>query len=256
MIYNASNISILVNLFKKEIKARHAGSVLGVLWSLFTPLSSVLVYTLVFKFIFQVNDPKFLLHLIFGLMNWQIFTSIFLQSPGWMLNNSSILKQINFPRMLIPFSYVGISLYYWLFFFGICFILYPFLGGEYTWALSVYPIYLVLFIGFIFGISLIFSLLAVTMRDLTYLIETLAPILMWLCPILWTSELLTGRKELTIVMYSNPFAVYMRAFESITYYNQFPSFGDTIAALVLTSLSLLFGVWFFRKHSRTVTEHF
>lgn len=253
---NSSSFSILVNLIKKEIHARHAGTILGALWSLFNPLSMIIVYTIVFKYIFQTNDPKFLLHLVTGLLHWQLFTNIFMRSPEWMIGNASILKKVNFPRMIVPLSGLFLGLYYWSFFFILCFILYPLLGGDYTFALSVYPLFLILFVLFCFGISLIISVLTITMRDLKYLIDTLSPILMWLLPILWTSDLLKGRRALSFFIYLNPLGVFFRSFERILYYNSAPSLSDSIAALALTISALLIGIPFFRKRSRLITEYF
>ena len=65
---------LFVSMLRREVRQRYKGSVLGILWSLVTPLVMMVAYTLVFSLIFTTvpfaHYPAFLLT---GLSVWVFF---------------------------------------------------------------------------------------------------------------------------------------------------------------------------------------
>ena len=50
-----SNRRLIYTLTRREVISRYRGSVLGLLWSFFTPVLMLVVYTFVFSVVFQAK---------------------------------------------------------------------------------------------------------------------------------------------------------------------------------------------------------
>jgi len=70
--------ALIQSLVARELKARYRGSVLGFFWSFINPLTLLLIYTFVFKYIMPAaikgvdNYPLFM---FVGLLPWTWFTA-------------------------------------------------------------------------------------------------------------------------------------------------------------------------------------
>src|SRR6266566_285850 len=73
-----SSRELLWNLTLRELRGRYKRSVLGWTWSLLNPLSSVVIFSVVFGFFFQIKPPvgdpsglhNFAVFLLCGLLSW------------------------------------------------------------------------------------------------------------------------------------------------------------------------------------------
>jgi ABC-2 type transport system permease protein len=74
---------LITNLTLRELRSRYKRSVLGWAWSMLNPLSTVVIYTLVFKYFFKADGPKgdpsglknFSIYLFVGLTSWNFFSA-------------------------------------------------------------------------------------------------------------------------------------------------------------------------------------
>ena len=58
------------NMVARDLKVRYSNSVLGIIWSLFSPLLMTLVYYVVFTYLVPSGIQKFPIYLMAGLMPW------------------------------------------------------------------------------------------------------------------------------------------------------------------------------------------
>ncbi|TFF33866.1 ABC transporter permease [Pseudomonas sp. RIT623] len=247
-----ANFDLVANLVKKDIRVRYMGSALGFLWSLGSPLLTTLTFLVVFKFIFSNPDPKYVLHLVTGILHWTLFSQLVLQSCDWLYGNGNLIKKINFDRVLLPVAGAGTVLIFWLTSLAVYMAAFLPLGGSLSWSMLYYPIVFIGFLSFALGISLIFSVLYVKLRDIKHLVEVLMPILFWLTPIVWQPEALTSEVRSWIEL--NPLNVFFDAFNSILYAGISPSVQALAGCLLLGLTVLVFGFVIFRKESKTIVE--
>ena len=103
LITAVSNYAPLVrNFARRELKSRYKRSLLGWTWSMLSPLSTILVYSLVFSVFFRAAPPaagngsqNFALFLFTGLVVWLFFAGMI---------NGSIITFLN-PGNLDPYDY-------------------------------------------------------------------------------------------------------------------------------------------------------
>ncbi len=181
---------LLRNLVTKEIKVRYQGAALGFAWSLMNPLMIILMYLVIFTYVFPSNSPHYPLFMVVGIVHWNLFSLLAMQGSDILVSNAGLLKKIYFPRLLAPLSNLLVNLTLWFMALGILLVLYLPLGGHWHLGLLLYPLYLLMFLGFTFGIMLVLSVLYVDFRDLKHLVEVFVQLLFWATPIIRSSAML------------------------------------------------------------------
>src|ERR1700730_621325 len=115
--YRASR-ELFNNLTLRELRSKYKRSVLGWTWSMLNPLSTMLIFTVVFKLILKVHAPPgrpsglnvFALYLLCGLLPFSYFQNNLTGSTGSLVGNANLIKKTYFPRELLPAANVGSNL--------------------------------------------------------------------------------------------------------------------------------------------------
>lgn len=243
---------LLRNLVTKEIKVRYQGAALGFAWSLMNPLMIILMYLVIFTYVFPSNQPHYALFMVVGIVHWNLFSLLIMQSSELLVGNAALLKKIYFPRMLVPFSNLLVNLILWFMALGILLALYQLLGGRWRLDLLLYPFYLLLFLGFTFGIMLTLSVLYVNFRDLKHLVEVCIQLLFWATPIIYPLSRVPERFR--DIMLASPLTEFIRIFQDFFWGNTLPSLNLSLAFLGWTIFSLGLGLWLFQRRSFRLIE--
>lgn len=244
---------LVKNLVSKEIKVRYQGAALGFAWSLMNPLMITLMYLVVFTYVFRSKLPHYALFMVVGIIHWNLFSMLVMQSSELLVVNADLLKKIYFPRLLVPFSNLLVNATLWLMALAILLVLYHWLGGLWRFSLLLYPFYLVMFLGFTFGIMLTLCVLYVDFRDLKHLVEVLIQILFWGTPIIYP----IGRIHHPIlqeIIKLSPFAEFSIIFQSLFWESVVPSWRITLAFACWTLISMAVGFWVFYHRGPKLIE--
>ena len=156
-------------LVKRDFKKKYKRTVLGMAWSVLSPLLTLLVMKMVFTQFFGRTMDHYTTYLFCGNLIFSFFSESTSQGMQSLMDNASIFSKVNVPKYLFLFSKnvqtlinFGLSL---CVFFLFCVID----DITFTWKLIllVYPI--VCLILFNIGVGLILSALFVFFRDIQYL---------------------------------------------------------------------------------------
>ncbi len=90
----------------RDIKVRYKQTILGILWALLQPLGMMLLFVLVFSrsSIASSTPIRYEVFVLSGLVLWNLFYHAVSQASESMITNSSIIKKIYFPRLVIPLA--------------------------------------------------------------------------------------------------------------------------------------------------------
>lgn len=236
---------LIINLVSKEIKLRYMGAILGFIWSLGNPLLVTVTYFIVFTYIFPSHSDRFALHLVTGVFHWMLIAQILPQSCDWLINNSSLIRKIRFPKIALAISGILTVCCFWLAALIVYVGMFKALGGEFTLAMLWYPFIVFCYIAFIAGIGLTLSVVQVTFRDVKHFVDVLLPLLFWLTPIVWvTSSLPVGVSK---YLELNPLFPYFRNFDLILHQGISPALNDVLLIATMSAVSLLQGLIIFRR---------
>lgn len=235
---------------KAQFRIRNEGSFLGVIWYLLNPL---LVFALLF-FIFSNNlgatVKYYPLYLFLGLIMFNFFQASTNEAISIIRGNKNLLKSINIPRASFIAASVLKFLYSNLFEFLVFMIFMLFLGASFS-NIIFYPLILIFFIIFIFGISLFVGSISVYFLDFGNIWSFFCNLLWFATPIFYT---LDAHALLSKLNYANPLYYFITAARDLVIYHESPPIIIIFGILILSILSLFFGLIVFNKLKDRFTE--
>ena len=91
-------------LVKRDFKKKYKRTVLGMAWSILSPLLTLLVMRLVFTQFFGRNTPHYTIYLFCGNLVFAFFNESTTQGMSSLMSNASIFTKVNVPKYLFLFS--------------------------------------------------------------------------------------------------------------------------------------------------------
>ena len=250
------------SLFRRDIRAKYRGSLLGLGWSLLHPLVLMLVYLLVFSVLWrasEVGSEDYWLFLLCGLPAWVFFATASQASSRSLLENANLIRKVRFPRQLVPLSIVGTNLVSFAVMLGMVIVLSLWQVPE-----ARATVWLALPLGALFacivaGFALVVASLNALYRDVEHLLQALLLPWFFLTPILYSLDELPGLDRYPIAYFVLHWVNFLtppiEAMRSVLFYGNAPGAGDTIYTIVAAVVALAAGAYVFsRSDDRIATE--
>lgn len=184
-------IDLIIVLTQKELKVKYKSSFFGYLWSIGHPLAFAFVFYVAFGVVMKLEIEDYALFLIAGLFPWQWFSNSVNAAPMVFLGNTSIIKKVNFPRNLIPFSLVLQDMIHFVLAIPVIifFLLIYHKSPSLSWIYGI-PILLIIQFMITYGISLIVSSTNLFFRDLERLTTIFVTLLFYFTPIIYPETMI------------------------------------------------------------------
>jgi ABC-2 type transport system permease protein len=254
--------ALTIHLAAMEFKLRFFGTALGYLWQLVRPLLLFGVLYVVFTHFVKLNAgvDYFPAVLLSGIVLYTFFSDATSLAVTSVLDRESLVRKIQFPRLVVPLSVVGTALLN----LGanllavLVFVLASGVDPRVEWLLAI-PLLAVL-IAFATGAAAFLSALYPRFRDLKPIWEVVTQVLFYASPILYAIEVIPDRTFQKLVML-NPIAAVLQEFRHTVIDPAAPSAADAIgepalllvpAAIVLGTLAL--GLWVFAREAPRIAE--
>lgn len=233
-------------LVKRDFKKKYKNTYLGMVWSLLSPLLTLLVMTLVFKSFFGRDMEHYTIYLFCGNIMFSYFSDSTAGGMGSLVANSSIFTKIKVPKFLFLLSRNVSSLIN----FGLTFLIFwVFIiidGVAITWAFLGLVIPILLLALFNVGMGLILSALFVFFRDMQYLWSIFTMLLMYMSAIFYTvTEETFG--AFAYAFYLNPLYVYITYMRTIVLDGVMPSLELNALALAYALIVITVGALIYKK---------
>ncbi len=256
---------LIQSLVARELKARYRGSALGFFWSFINPLTLLLIYTFVFKYIMPSaikGIDNYSLFMFCGLLPWTWFASSLSVAAYSLFAGGNLIKKVLFPAEILPIVSVLANMIH--FFFGLPilagFLFYyhrPLNAGE----LALFPLVVLVQLVLTMGFAFILSALTVHFRDIRDILSNLLTFWFFATPIIYPYFLFEDPNDPTRVVWQamllklNPFTHLAITYQEILF---FPGpVGHLKWLLVLGAISIaffLFGYFVFDRLRDTFAE--
>ena len=234
-------------LVKRDFKKKYKRTVLGMAWSLLSPLLTLLVMRLVFTQFFGETMEHYTTYLFCGNLIFACFSESTGLGMTSLLENADIFSKVNVPKYLFLLSKsiqglinFGLTL---LVFFLFCILD----GITFTWkfVLLLYPsCCLVLFN---IGVGLILSALFMFFRDIQYLWSVFTQLLMYMSAIFYTIDQYSYTVQCLFLV--NPVYLFIRYFRKIVIEATIPTLWFHLLMLADVLIVLVIGCWMYKKYS-------
>ena len=235
----------------RDLKVRYKQTAIGVLWAVFQPFITMVVFSLFFGALLKVpsDGVPYPIFVYTGLLFWQFFSTALSDTSNVLIVNQAIITKVYFPRLLLPLStvatkfidfvvaaviLVGMMIYY-----GYT----PNLIG-----LLIIPLLLLITFMASVGLGLFLASINVKYRDVRYVLPFFIQILLFVTPVIYPAGIL-GKYSWILAL--NPMMGVIQSARAAL-------LGTTVLNWLLVSISLFatasilaIGIYTFKK-----TEHY
>lgn len=242
-----SNKFIFEELVKRDFKQKYKRTVLGMFWSILSPLFIMCVLATIFGKFWGGSIKHYIIYLFSGQIVFNYYTESTNGGMYALVNNASIFTKINVPKYLFLFS-KNVSA---LINFGIillvyfCFVWYE--GIDFTWKFFtlIYPVICLVFINL--GLGMILSATFIFFRDIEHLYRLFTQLVMYGSAIFYSIS--NFPQNLQRIFYCNPIFVIISYFRSVVIDNNIPEFW-LHGLLAFYTLSIFgFGCYVYKKYN-------
>lgn len=241
---------LLVELVKREIKARYKQSILGYGWVIFVPLLNLVVLTLVFSFFIRIptGNIPYPIFLFTGLIPWTLTANSVMYATSSLVENNNLITKIRIPSEIFPLATVLTK----LFDFSLTLVIYVLLLIFFKVRLPITVFYfpLILFVQVLFtlGVSFILSATNVFFRDVENVLGVLITFWLYLTPVLYPQELIP--KNLVPFFNLNPMMPIIGAYRNTILYGRPPAWTSFSYAAISSIVVFIVGLIFFKSKSK------
>lgn len=243
-----------MTMVKREVVGRYRGSIMGLLWSLLTPILMLAVYTFVFSVVLKArwgsggaaanqSHGDFAILLFSGLIVHGLFAEVVNRAPTLVVGNANFVKRVVFPLEVLPVIAAGAAM------FHASVSLLVLLGGvlvgtgSIPWTAVLLPLVVAPLLLLALGVAWVLASLGVFMRDIGQIVGLLTTVLMFLSPVFF--PITAVPQELRPWMEMNPLTFIIEQTRAVLIFGQLP---DVEGWLVYTVAACLFAwggyAWF------------
>ena len=204
---------LLASLAWRDVRARYKQTVLGLLWVVAQPLLAAGIFSFVFTAVADVKGPggvPYFLVTFTGLMAFNGFSGVLNRASGSLVVNSVLVSKIYFPRLILPLSTVLTVAVDFAVVLGLLAILVLAFWHPPGLEVLLMPVCVALLWGMALGIGMLAAAVAVSYRDVMYVVPVATQFLMWASAVLFPMSLVKVRHGW--LLYFNPLVSLVEGF--------------------------------------------
>lgn len=239
----------------RDIKVRYKQTTIGLLWALFVPFITMVVFSIFFgnfAGIASSSGAPYPIFVYIGLLFWTFFSQAVINSSNSLVASQDIVKKIYFPRLLLPAASILVTLLD----FAVAAVI---LGGmliyySYTpTALCLVVLPLAIIIAYLssLGLGLFLAAVNVKFRDVRYVVAFLIQMLLFLTPVIYPITIVS--EQFRPYLQINPMTGVIEASRAAILGEIVPWHSLGIAAAVSIGLVVL-GLFYFQKTEREFAD--
>lgn len=238
---------LLRELVSRDIKLKYRRSFLGYLWSVLSPLSLMIVMTVVFSTMFKRDIENFPVYLFTGQLMFNFMNQSTHQAIATINGNAALLKKTYLPKYIFVFSKITSGLVDFFFSCVALVLVMIVTGAKFSWYNLLFPLVALQLYVFSLGLGMFLAQANVFFRDIQYIYSVITTAWMYLTPIFYPLESLPENLQWAI-QHFNPLYFYISQFRDVIYYGRFPELNVAMSGVICAVLMLCLGIVCFKKN--------
>ncbi|MFA6518467.1 MAG: ABC transporter permease [Candidatus Shapirobacteria bacterium] len=249
---------LLFQMVGREVKARYKQSILGYFWVVLNPLAQMLVMSFAFSLILRIptnaaSNIPYSIFLFVALLPWNLFANSLSSSARSLVDASSLITKIYFPRTILVVAAIVAKIVDFLFaliiLIGYMVIYQIPINTNILW---VFPIFVIQQI-FTIGLSFFFAAANLLYRDIQYLLTLLLTLWMYLTPIIYPADIVPPQYKIFFQL--NPLSVIVNAYRQVVLGGSPPNYTSLFIALSLSLLTFTLGLSYFKSREKIFADN-
>jgi lipopolysaccharide transport system permease protein len=245
---------LLFFLIWRDVKLRYKQTLLGAAWSVFQPLMTMVIFTVVFGHFAKLPSDG-LPYPIFAyaaLLPWNYFARALDRSGTSLVAGSNLIRKVYFPRLILPLSAALAPAVDLAVAFVILVGMMLWFGVSPTVGVLALPLFLVLAFMTALSVGLWLSATHVRYRDVGYLLPFLTQFWMYASPVAYSVSMVPDDWRL---LYSvNPMVGVIEGFRWALLGKESPDFGVMAVSAAVVLALFCGGVIYFKAKEKTFAD--
>lgn len=238
----------------REVKVRYQQTALGVAWAILQPIFTMLIFSLFFGRLAKMPSEgvPYSIFAFTALVPWVFFANGLSQASNSIVNSSTLITKVYFPRLVIPISSVlsGLVDFFLAFLLLVGMLFYY--GIRPGIHIIYLPVFLLLAVVTCLGVGLWMSALNVRYRDIRQVIPFLTQLWMFGTPIAYPSTLL--HEPWRTVYAINPMVGVVEGFRWAVLNARTQPGPMAVVSSFVACLLLISGAYYFRRTEKTFAD--
>ena len=244
---------LLYTLTLSELKIRYRGSLLGFLWTVLNPLFFLLILAFVFSRIIRFHVDNYTIFLFSGLVSWFMVQQTVTIATASIVNNQHLIRKVYIPKLVFPLSSVLARYADHAVLTAVLFLFMALYRAPFTPYLFILPFVILLHFAFSLGLSLLFAVAHIRVRDVQQIAAVLFQALFYATPILYPLEALP--EGFRAILLWNPVYYFVECLRWPVYRGGFPPADILLTASGLAAAALILGFALFTRKERLFVFH-
>ncbi len=248
----------VIGSVRRDFESRYRHSMLGAVWTVLVPLSTILIYVLIFTKLMNARLPNavspfsYSIFLCTGMIAWSLFAEILSRCNGIFIENANLIKKLNFPRISLVLAALGGALINFAVTSSLFVLVMLFLGNfpKLVWLAAI-PVLLIQLL-FATGLGVIFGVINVFFRDMGQLFGIIISLWFWTTPIVYPINILPDYVAFFVSL--NPMAVIVTSLQSIVVDGVLPPLIPLVSVLALAIATCLIAVHLYKKRVNEMVD--
>jgi lipopolysaccharide transport system permease protein len=192
---------LIMTFVRRDLKIKYAQTLIGLSWSLAQPIAMAFVYYIFFQYVFPMKTTiPYILFVFSGVICWNLFSSIIMQSSASIVQNEELIRKMYFPKSILLISKtLGATLdamIGWvILLFLVCIT-----TGHIPMFFWITPFLFIPIILFALGCAFLLASISVKKRDVLIALPFLIQMAIWFTPIFYPLSALPLQLERWFVL--------------------------------------------------------
>lgn len=237
----------------RDIIVRYKQTLLGVLWAILRPVLTMVVFSLIFGGLAKLpsDDIPYPIFSFAAILPWELFSKALSDASRSLVQNSTMITKIYFPRMILPLASVISGLVDFLIALVILLGMMFFYRISPTQNIWTLPLFLALALITSLGVGLWLSAANVMYRDVNYILPFITQLWLYITPVAYSNTLIPDEWQFIYAL--NPMAGVVQGFRWALLGTQAP--GRLIWLSVGVALFVFVtGLFYFKRMERQFAD--
>lgn len=254
-VIKKNDLFLLEEIVKKNFSSKYKDSVLGILWTILSPLLMMILFTIVFSTIFGRDIENYPIYFLCGWCIYNFFSSTISASMNALKGNKSILQRTPAPKYIFVLGSI-ISEFLNFFIMMVLLVVMMFVTQApfyfSTMFFSIIPIICLLMM--LIGLGLMLAIVCVYYTDVQHLWGVISMMLMYASAIFYPMGIIPEPYRQYMVL--NPIYWVINQFRCFVYHGIIPETIYVVNLFLLSLIILVIGLIIFKKYEKRVTMKF
>jgi len=252
-IFSRKYINLVCELTRFNFKLRDQGTVLGFIWTLLYPLLMLIILFMLFSKRLGRGIEHYEIYLLIGIIQWNFLSSGTNEGLKSIMNNRSVLRNINISRIAIVVSSVLAVFASFLLELLVLGGFIVFSGLGFSPAILLLPFIVLIQLLLVISISLVLSCFNVYFKDTGHIWNILLRIVFFTTPVFYAIPMFISKGKMS-AYFLNPMTQIMIFTRQIILAKTAPPFINMFLVFLAVLILLVGGYLIFKKLEDAVIE--